>query len=439
MHRFIRWLVLLLIRLYYPRIEVEGREFLPAHGPVLFVLNHPNGLLDPLLLMTELDYPIAFLAKDTFFRNPLGRLFMRAFHAVPVYRRSDAAGGDTRSKNDQTFALCRALLHKNGAMALFPEGTTHSEPALLPLKTGASRIALGAEAETDWALDLTVVPVGLWYEDKQLFRSSVLLIVGQPWSLDSYGELYAQDVEHAVDQVTQDIAHRLGSVVFQATNAELVRGLPLMVQWSIEHLKRPDPHRRTLLAAYTRFAHDHPHEMEQLAHEASRYARTLRMLGITDPWSPQLPLAHRSRFMLMGALLLLSFPLFVLGLLISYLPYRLGGIIATRITDEQQVLGTIKLIAGAILVPLGWLGAGLVAGWLLDWRAGVLMVLLAPLISYVTLRWSELWREMNAAASASWIRLFKRDLSQQLLERRQQLSAQVVTSVLGLNDSDLIR
>jgi 1-acyl-sn-glycerol-3-phosphate acyltransferase len=42
--RLVRFLVFNLVRLFYPRIEIRGRENLPAQGPVVFVLNHPNGL-----------------------------------------------------------------------------------------------------------------------------------------------------------------------------------------------------------------------------------------------------------------------------------------------------------------------------------------------------------------------------------------------------------
>ena len=114
MSRLIRFLILRLVELFYPRIEVDGRENLPP-GPLLFVSNHPNGLLDALVLMVGLRRHVAFLAKSTFFANPVGRWLMQAFGALPVYRQRDeglegGGQGDRANRNEATFARCRALL-----------------------------------------------------------------------------------------------------------------------------------------------------------------------------------------------------------------------------------------------------------------------------------------------------------------------------------------
>src|SRR5450432_1317910 len=161
----IRWLTEALVRLYYPVRLVEGGARIPRDRPVVFVLNHPNGLLDPIVLRVATGRATRFLAKSTLFGNPLGRLAMGA------------------SRNDESFARCRAALARGEALALFPEGVSHSDPQLRPLKTGAARITLSAEREVADAggqLGAVVVPVGLFYERKTLFRSRVLLDVGEP-------------------------------------------------------------------------------------------------------------------------------------------------------------------------------------------------------------------------------------------------------------------
>src|SRR6266404_9819416 len=86
----IRWLFESLVRLYYPVRVVEGQAKIPATGPLIFVLNHPNGLLDPVLLRVAVGRPARFLGKSTLFANPLGRLAMDAFGTIPVYRAQEA-------------------------------------------------------------------------------------------------------------------------------------------------------------------------------------------------------------------------------------------------------------------------------------------------------------------------------------------------------------
>ena len=204
-----------LVRLFYRTIALSGREHVPARGPVLVVANHPNGLADPVVLRLALGRAIAFLAKSTFFEHGIARLAMEAFGAIPIHRPRD---GRPTADNDETFARCRRRLAEGGWVALFPEGTTHSEPGLKPLKTGAARIALGALAEH--TSGLTVLPVGLLYEDKERFRSGVAVSVGTPLDLTRHLADYAREPRGAVERVTAEIEAALRRVTLEAETRE---------------------------------------------------------------------------------------------------------------------------------------------------------------------------------------------------------------------------
>ncbi len=168
----------LVLRVFYRRIEASGLERIPASGPTILVLNHPNGLMDPLLLLCLSPRPVAFLAKSPLFTMPFVSLFVKAFDSIPVYRPQDA-DADVR-RNRETFAKARDLLKRGGVLALFPEGVSHDEPRLMPLKSGAARIALGAASEGP----VTIVPAGLTYEARDIFRSGALLRVAEPFTVE---------------------------------------------------------------------------------------------------------------------------------------------------------------------------------------------------------------------------------------------------------------
>src|SRR3954471_993530 len=225
----IRWLAEALVRLYYPQRSVEGAERLPREGPVVFVANHPNGLLDPLLVRVMTGRPARFLAKSTLFGNPLGRLAMGAFGSIPIYRAKEAAGKDA-SRNEESFARCRAALADGEALALFPEGVSHSDPQMKPLKTGAARIALSS---AEGAPGLRVLPVGLFYERKVLFRSRVLLVVGEALPMEPLLPGYRSDERATVDALTDDIRTRLDEVVLQAETRDLLTGVARVASWTI--------------------------------------------------------------------------------------------------------------------------------------------------------------------------------------------------------------
>ena len=348
----VRWLGEALVRLYYPARTVDGAERIPAGKPLVFVLNHPNGLLDPIVLRVASGRPSRFLAKSTLFGNPLGRLAMNAFGSIPVYRAHESgARGNDASRNDASFARCRAELAAGGVLALFPEGVSHSDPEMRPLKTGAARIALSAEAEHDGRLGVTVVPVGLSYEHKTTFRSSVLLVVGEP--IDDRaapaglppGRARGGHGAHRRDRRALD-------EVCAGRVSELLAGIARVARWTSDPKSGDDPndpasgHRRAreLSAAYARMRARDPARLEAIVAGVRGYWQTLRRLGVRDPWALELTAPRVGTLAAAVAKLVVAAPLAVLGAIMGWIPYRFAGWIAPRVTKDEDILSTVKLV-----------------------------------------------------------------------------------------------
>ena len=109
------------------------------------------------------------------------RLPRRELDSLPVYRRQDE--GEDVTRNQETFIAARKLLDRGGTIGICPEGVSHDEPGLKPIKTGAARISLGA-VSTEEVNNLQIVPAGLYYTSKTSFRSSALLYFGEPIPVD---------------------------------------------------------------------------------------------------------------------------------------------------------------------------------------------------------------------------------------------------------------
>ncbi|HVZ73635.1 MAG TPA: lysophospholipid acyltransferase family protein [Polyangia bacterium] len=440
----VRWLAEALVRLYYPARAVEGAERIPAGRPVVFVVNHPNGLLDPLVLRVATGRPARFLAKSTLFGNPFGRLAMDAFGSLPVYRVRDAgARANDVTRNDETFARCRAALARGEALALFPEGTSHSDPQLKPLKTGAARIALSAEREFADAttgearLRAVIVPVGLFYERKARFRSRVLLVVGEPVETASLLPRYLADERATVDALTDEIRARIGAVVLQAETNDLLVGIARVARWTAD--KKPaddvaseealaaDVRRaRELVEAYERLRARDPARVDAVVAEARAYTRTLRHLGVRDPWALELePIAPRRLLVAVGKALVAA-PIALVGAILGWGPYRLAGIVAERVTKEEDVLGTVKLIAGATFLFVAWAAEAAVAAAITDRASvGVAVFLIGVSAGYVALWFDELVVDTALAVRTLWLRAFHFDMARQLGERRRALADSV--------------
>ena len=210
------------LKLFFRRIETVNEHRVPEGTGVIFVLNHPNGLIDPALVFVALPRKISFLAKSTLFRMPVISFLLKEVDALPVYRRMDA--GEDVSQNLKTFAAARDLLKRGGSIALFPEGVSHNSSKMLPAKTGAARIALGAASmNEEGGKGVQIIPVGLYYTSKTTFRSEALLHFGKAFSvpsvqLDAEGDPPREDVK----ALTAKIENALREVTINAeTDAEL--------------------------------------------------------------------------------------------------------------------------------------------------------------------------------------------------------------------------
>jgi 1-acyl-sn-glycerol-3-phosphate acyltransferase len=439
-----------LVRLYYPARVVEGRERIPSGKPLVFVLNHPNGLLDPMVLRVATGWPARFLAKGTLFRNPFSRLAMEAFGSIPIHRAKEAgARAADASRNDESFARCRAELAAGGALALFPEGVSHSDPQLRPLKTGAARIALSAEAEDDGKLGVTVVPVGLCYERKALFRSSVLLVVGEPIAVAALLGDYRRDERAAVGALTETIDARLDDVVLQAESRDLLAGIARVARWTSDRTSERASDRtsdgpaqdlaaqharaRALADAYARLRARDPARVEAIAGEVRAYTRVLRQMGVRDPWALELaPLAPGALAAAFGRMLAAA-PLAAIGAVMGWLPYRLAGEVAKRVTRDEDLLSTVKLLAGALFLAVAWGLEATIAGfaWGPLWAAPTFAAGIAT--GYVALRFEELRREAAEAWRLVMLRAFHHQTTARLAERRRALAEEVAR---GLRDAD---
>jgi 1-acyl-sn-glycerol-3-phosphate acyltransferase len=416
------------LRIFFRRVETEGLERVPQ-GAVLFVLNHPNSLVDPVFILCLAPRPVSFLAKAPLFRIPVVGWLVRAAGSIPVERKQDP--GADLTKNREMFARVRAHLSCGGAVALFPEGTSHSDPRLKPMKTGAARIALGVTSEPP----LRIQPVGLFYTDKQTFRSAALVYFGEPFTvspapLDEAGEPPAE----AVRALTDRIGAALGEVTLQADAFEahnfVARTERILASQRRASDDAPRPElaeefafRRRVLNGYDALKARDPARLESIRRRVFRYEDKLRGAGI-DPWDVPVGrmktggvVAGVGLFLLRFALLL---PLGLPGLVLHYLPYRLVGLLSRQAVGKSvDILATAKATSAFIVFPLTWV---IVAG--LCWRwwglvAGLIALVLAPVSGYVALRMSELAdRALGALRALGLWTLGRRSFLHLQVERR---------------------
>ncbi|HEX6094745.1 MAG TPA: lysophospholipid acyltransferase family protein [Thermoanaerobaculia bacterium] len=362
----------LCLRIFFRRIEVQGEERVPRTAPVIFAVNHPNGLVDPLFVLCYSGRAVSFLAKAPLWRYPVVGWFVRKLDTIPVYRKQD----NTSGSNQETFEKSRDVLRRGGGIAIFPEGTTHDDPQLRELKTGAARIALGAGVG-----EVFVVPTGIYYTAKHVFRSAALVVFGEPLRVVSDGDTNPEEV----DALTSAIDAGLDAVTWQADSHAaldlIARAEDIVTADDEQPLAEELVLRRRFVEGYHYLREHDPARLEKLQQAIVQFEAELRGARLeVHALRPRVPLTR-----LLWVVVML--PPALVGAVVSYPTYRLIGFLAKRFAKgEGAVTATIKFLAALALYPLTYVAIAVLVGVRWGWVAGVLVGLVLPFVAYVALR-----------------------------------------------------
>ncbi|MBM4379928.1 MAG: 1-acyl-sn-glycerol-3-phosphate acyltransferase [Deltaproteobacteria bacterium] len=384
LYPLLRAVVAFALRSFY-RLEVRPAAGapVPVDGPVLFVGNHPNGMVDPALFFAVLPREVTFLAKSTLFSIPVLGAVMRALRALPVYRKQDDPS--QMARNEGSLEAAAEALCAGRAITLFPEGKSHSEPQLAELKTGAARIAFRVARR---GAQLRVVPVGLTYGEKQRFRSRAVVQFGAPVDVAAYVPATEAEEAAQVRALTERMAAELRAVT---VNLEQWEDLPLVrlaeQLYALSLKEAPDDAER--LGRFARglalFRQEQPERFEQLRRRMVAFQRRLDLVQASPD---QLSVQYRPwpvvRFVLKHAVLLgLGLPLYALGVVLFAAPYQLARAVIRRKEVELDLRATFKLLA---LLGLGppWVAlCAVAAGWAFGLPVGLAVALVSvPLAGF---------------------------------------------------------
>ena len=408
----------------YYRARYAG-DGIPPTGPVLLVANHPNSLLDPMLVVAAARRPVRFLAKAPLFTDRAVGWLIRAAGAIPVYRRVDDP--TQMDRNEDTFRAVHDALAAGAAVGIFPEGVSHSEPSMVPLKTGAARIAFGASALT--GTPIPIVPIGLVLRQKDVFRSEALVFTGPPVAWDDLAAS-GENEPAAVRALTDRISDALRGVTLNLENWEDRAVVECAVRvWETERAVAPDPtERMRRLELTTRVLHEVRRLDDErgaaLAREVALFDRRLQRLRLRPrDLVADVSLSRGVRWAAARIHLVLpvAFVLSVAGFVLFWLPYQVTGAIVRRLRLERDVLSTWKLLLGAP-VYLIWLAAlATVAVLTLSARVAALVIVAVPAMGIAGLLFRERWRAAWADARRFLLLRSRRALVAALRERQRDL------------------
>lgn len=386
-----------LVRIFFREVDVSGLEDVPARGGGIVVSWHPNGLIDPALILSQLPRRVVFGARDGLFKWPGLGWLMRALGTVPIYRAVDASDGSDpdarRAANRRTLAALAGEIVDGSFVALFPEGVSHDESGLVELRTGVARLYYQAREATPAGSPAPVIlPVGLFYDRKDRFRSRARVAfhppIAIPPELDvdpspSEPEEVARERARALTLlVDRVLTEAVGATEDWATHDALERVRSLVAAERVHRSGEPLAGTSSLeqeagafslvRAAYYAAREREPERIRVLRRDVEQYDRDLRNLGLADadldrdprlasPWLLWLILAQA-----VFVFLLLP-PFLALGFLVNApVAFAVRGL-ALLTAKLKKDAASMKVLIGVVLFPLAWLLVG-VAGYRLHRR-----------------------------------------------------------------------
>lgn len=366
--------------LWFRSLQVRGEP--PGDGPILWVLNHPNGLLDAVVASAALDDAPRFLGKATLWKVLVLKPLIAVFDPIPVHRRADGDVGPEATM--RTFAAVHEVFAAGGSVAIFPEGISHGHRELAPLKTGAARMLLSAPCP------VRLVPAGLVYGQRETFRHSALLRIGAPIDYeDLRGEGATPD---RVDALTDRIREALVPLTLHGPDDAAAR-LAERLGWLLAEGPRERAGLEPLRARVRLLA-----DRLRTCDDAVRREIEARVDAVTDALAraglrPDQLGFHYSSDVVAGwlpgfvARLALAPLVFSVGL--AYWPvYRLTGWLIGRLTLDLDVQATYKFLLGLVLFPV-WMIATIVAAGVIAGGWGVLAAIVGAVVAFAAMPLAE--------------------------------------------------
>jgi glycerol-3-phosphate O-acyltransferase / dihydroxyacetone phosphate acyltransferase len=368
----VRFLFQRVVGIYFRDVEIGGVVPRPDTGGRIFAANHVNGLVDPILVLTQAPCPISPVAKSTLWKIPGLKWILDAADAVPIVRKRDDPT-KTAKDNDAIFERVGAHLAARGNILIFPEGTSHNEPHLIALRTGAGRML--AHARAAGGKDLTFQAVALEFDEREVFRSRTLVLFGPVRAVEDV--VVARPEVELAQAITDVIREDLSELLVEGSTWEerilVVRAAQMFANGdatlgaaarSLAHInelgRRIEAARRLLQA-------NAPEAVATIEARVAAYWSALEDAGASDELVARFarrtvaaaageavgvePSVAAERIA-WGAVRVLTLPLALLGMLLYWVPYQLPRQVARRLHGDPDVTSTYKLGVGLLVHPL---------------------------------------------------------------------------------------
>ncbi|MFT5165072.1 MAG: glycerol-3-phosphate O-acyltransferase/dihydroxyacetone phosphate acyltransferase [Saprospiraceae bacterium] len=422
------------LRLYFRKIKVNFEAKLPMDKPILFVSNHQSSFMDAILIGTLTKCPLQFMSRGESFNTPLKRWIFKQFNMNPIYRKEHSP--ELLSKNSALIEGFQRLLLNKHSILIFPEGISHVESRIYPIKSGAARVILGAQATS--AHEILLVPIGLNYENPHRFHSEVLVNVGQSVEMEEYNQLYKKDERRAVRLLTERIKFELDRLTLNVTNEDLENLFPVIQSLYETELIEQSPIalskdkktfriRKDIIAGMHFITEKFPDRAKRIRESLCDYQQLLRQYNINDKWlSTEFQKSSRQWSGRNILFYLAGLPISIYGLITHLWIIKLPPLMVEKIIKRPDFKGSLLLSFGVLCFVLFYILQISLFAWIMASFFWTLIFSLSlPLSGAFLLRYiRKFWQDKDILEFKAYL---KNDwqMLEHLNENRQQLLHQL--------------
>lgn len=393
----LKYYLCFVIVVFFKRNKISNIKNIQVKGPVILAMNHPNAFMDP-VAFSALVYPprVRYLARGDAFKKGIITWILESFGIIPIFRIQDG-GKEGLLKNDETYTIVNRLLQNNKKIIIFAEGICIQERRLRALKKGVPRMIFGAMSEYDLK-NLTVVPIGVNYSNPSQFRGTVFFNIGEPISVNDYMASYNQAPAKTMNVFLADLAAKMKQLI---VNINYRRSEKV-----IEHLEiilKPDFFKSKKLNEKN-LEHDFlfstevvdvinkaeeiiPEKIVELTEKTSYYFSELKKYQLKD-WlinpDKQKGINYFTVYLKI-IFLIITIPIYIIGLLGNYIPYKLSYFITSKKVKIKEFKASFYMGIGAMLFLINYALLFFIPKVLYSSWLGLLIVVISFICGYICL------------------------------------------------------
>ncbi|MBC8320701.1 MAG: 1-acyl-sn-glycerol-3-phosphate acyltransferase [Bacteroidetes bacterium] len=398
--------------IFYRKFIVLGKSNIPNDKPLIFTPNHQNALMDALALIFSVNKQLVFVARADIFKKPVVARILYFLKLLPIYRVRD--GFDTIKKSKDIIRKTIDIITSGSAMGILPEGNHSSLRRLQPLKKGFARMAFQAEEANNFMLDIHIVPVGIDYDNKQNYRSSLIVNFGEPIAVKDYVELYKNKPAVAINNIKQQLSERIKHLTINIeseNNYDLYNELRVIYRSRMAQKLNVDAkkeHNRIFIDQQTiklvsLYEKSNPTAASDYQKHILKFARIKDKFGFTNKIIEQKGRGLISLF-ISTLILAITFPLFFYGAINNFLSYWLPINLSKKIKDTQFI-SSIKFVISLLSFPVFYIIQSLIVLLVFDdWKIALVYLLSIPLTAPIAWWWRGMFIRTKIGLNYTFLR-----------------------------------